>query len=85
MQLHVENVLKFGQPETLASARHGSVQKTVMHIDMDCFFVSVGLLTRPELKGIFKKKIFFFISCLSFFQQGLDPQPNTPFHSPNGA
>lgn len=51
-QLHVENALKFGQPETLSSARHGSVQKTVMHIDMDCFFVSVGLLTRPELKGI---------------------------------
>ncbi|BFZ23118.1 hypothetical protein BsWGS_26157 [Bradybaena similaris] len=50
-QLHVENALKCGQPETLASARHGSVQKTVMHIDMDCFFVSVGLLTRPELKG----------------------------------
>lgn len=24
----------------------------VMHIDMDCFFVSVGLLTRPELSGL---------------------------------
>lgn len=23
----------------------------VMHIDMDCFFVSVGLRNRPELKG----------------------------------
>ncbi|PAA60819.1 hypothetical protein BOX15_Mlig014549g2 [Macrostomum lignano] len=26
-------------------------QRVVMHIDMDCFFVSVALLTRPELRG----------------------------------
>ncbi|KAJ2951576.1 hypothetical protein O0L34_g13728 [Tuta absoluta] len=26
--------------------------KTIMHIDMDCFFVSVGLRKRPELKGL---------------------------------
>lgn len=25
--------------------------KAIMHIDMDCFFVSVGLRTRPHLKG----------------------------------
>ncbi|XP_068083835.1 DNA repair protein Rev1 isoform X2 [Anabrus simplex] len=25
--------------------------KVIMHIDMDCFFVSVGLRTRPELRG----------------------------------
>uniref|UniRef100_F6V6M0 DNA polymerase kappa n=1 Tax=Ciona intestinalis TaxID=7719 RepID=F6V6M0_CIOIN len=25
--------------------------KVIMHIDMDCFFVSVGLLSRPHLKG----------------------------------
>ncbi|KAJ0175999.1 hypothetical protein K1T71_008173 [Dendrolimus kikuchii] len=25
--------------------------KIIMHIDMDCFFVSVGLRTRPELRG----------------------------------
>lgn len=25
--------------------------KVIMHIDMDCFFVSVGLRTRPHLKG----------------------------------
>lgn len=25
--------------------------KTIMHIDMDCFFVSVGLRQRPELRG----------------------------------
>ena len=27
-------------------------KRCVMHIDMDCFFVSVGLRKRPELKGI---------------------------------
>ena len=27
------------------------VTKTIMHIDMDCFFVSVGLRSRPELTG----------------------------------
>uniref|UniRef100_L7M6W0 DNA repair protein REV1 n=1 Tax=Rhipicephalus pulchellus TaxID=72859 RepID=L7M6W0_RHIPC len=26
-------------------------EKVIMHIDMDCFFVSVGLRTRPHLKG----------------------------------
>lgn len=26
--------------------------KLIMHIDMDCFFVSVGLRTRPKLKGL---------------------------------
>jgi len=26
--------------------------KTVMHIDMDCFFVSAGLVERPELRGL---------------------------------
>ncbi|EFA04888.1 DNA repair protein REV1-like Protein [Tribolium castaneum] len=32
----------------------GAVPQTpvVMHIDMDCFFVSVGLRTRPELRGL---------------------------------
>uniref|UniRef100_A0A1E1X5I4 DNA repair protein REV1 n=1 Tax=Amblyomma aureolatum TaxID=187763 RepID=A0A1E1X5I4_9ACAR len=28
-----------------------SRDKIIMHIDMDCFFVSVGLRTRPHLKG----------------------------------
>jgi len=28
------------------------VDKTIMHIDMDCFFVSVGLRQRPELQGL---------------------------------
>lgn len=26
-------------------------EKMIMHIDMDCFFVSVGLVDRPELRG----------------------------------
>lgn len=29
----------------------GDHGKAIMHIDMDCFFVSVGLRTRPHLKG----------------------------------
>jgi hypothetical protein len=29
------------------------LSKTVMHIDMDCFFVSVGLQSRPHLRGLF--------------------------------
>ena len=29
----------------------GKPKKCVMHIDMDCFFVSVGLRRRPDLKG----------------------------------
>ena len=28
-----------------------AIGKTIMHIDMDCFFVSVGLVSRPELVG----------------------------------
>jgi len=27
------------------------VDRTIMHIDMDCFFVSVGLRNKPELRG----------------------------------
>ena len=29
----------------------GTIKKTIMHIDMDCFFVSVGLRNRPDLVG----------------------------------
>uniref|UniRef100_A0A8D0GWC8 DNA repair protein REV1 n=1 Tax=Sphenodon punctatus TaxID=8508 RepID=A0A8D0GWC8_SPHPU len=32
----------------LSSAKH---QSCIMHIDMDCFFVSVGIRNRPDLKG----------------------------------
>ena len=34
-------------------------KRCVMHIDMDCFFVSVGLRNRPELKG----NIRDFLAC----------------------
>lgn len=27
-------------------------RKAIMHIDMDCFFVSVGIRSRPQLKGL---------------------------------
>ncbi|GAB1284904.1 DNA repair protein REV1 [Apodemus speciosus] len=37
-----------GNMSTLSSPRH---QSCVMHVDMDCFFVSVGIRNRPDLKG----------------------------------
>lgn len=36
---------------TLRSSK-GRPQRVLMHVDMDCFFVSVGLRERPELKGL---------------------------------
>nr|XP_028583712.1 DNA repair protein REV1 isoform X1 [Podarcis muralis] len=33
---------------TLSSTKH---QSCIMHVDMDCFFVSVGIRDRPDLKG----------------------------------
>ncbi|XP_040564248.1 DNA repair protein Rev1 [Lepeophtheirus salmonis] len=38
--------------EKLKSLKHrSSTEPVIMHIDMDCFFVSVGLLCNPVLKG----------------------------------
>ncbi|KAL6039319.1 hypothetical protein STEG23_014158, partial [Scotinomys teguina] len=37
-----------GSMSVLSSSRH---QSCVMHVDMDCFFVSVGIRNRPDLKG----------------------------------
>ncbi|KAI1287462.1 DNA repair protein rev1 [Halotydeus destructor] len=38
--------------EMLQRDKNDSLKSTViMHVDMDCFFVSVGLLTRPDLIG----------------------------------
>jgi DNA repair protein REV1 len=36
---------------TLEQARSGKRTRVLMHIDMDCFFASVGLRDRPELKN----------------------------------
>lgn len=38
--------------KSLANSHHNCLERYVMHIDMDCFFVSVGLRTRPELRGL---------------------------------
>ncbi|XP_066233661.1 DNA repair protein REV1 isoform X3 [Saccopteryx leptura] len=37
-----------GNVPVLSSPRH---QSCIMHVDMDCFFVSVGIRNRPDLKG----------------------------------
>ncbi|XP_011811960.1 PREDICTED: DNA repair protein REV1 isoform X2 [Colobus angolensis palliatus] len=37
-----------GEMSVLNSPRH---QSCIMHVDMDCFFVSVGIRNRPDLKG----------------------------------
>ncbi|XP_051060416.1 DNA repair protein REV1 isoform X3 [Phodopus roborovskii] len=37
-----------GNMSVMSSPRH---QSCVMHVDMDCFFVSVGIRDRPDLKG----------------------------------
>ncbi|KMY96701.1 DNA repair protein Rev1 [Drosophila simulans] len=36
----------------LANSQQNGLARYVMHIDMDCFFVSVGLRARPELRGL---------------------------------
>ncbi|CAL1536465.1 unnamed protein product [Lymnaea stagnalis] len=51
-QSHVDRAVQMGLSETLTSGRHGACEKTIMHVDMDSFFVSVGLLTRPELRDL---------------------------------
>ncbi|RUS73466.1 hypothetical protein EGW08_018776 [Elysia chlorotica] len=50
-QAHIDTVTRTGLAETLHSSRHAVSSRIIMHIDMDCFFVSVGLLSRPDLKG----------------------------------
>lgn len=51
--LRDESDWKFTGLETLPQGAHGGYRgPVVMHIDMDCFFVSVGLRSRPELRGL---------------------------------
>lgn len=50
----------FAWPGTSAPA---SVKSCVLHVDMDCFFVSVGIRNRPELKGKASGFFFFDIVC----------------------
>lgn len=39
------------QPALGATAAHAGAPSTILHIDMDAFFVSVELLERPDLRG----------------------------------
>lgn len=45
----------------LSSTKH---QSYIIHVDMDCFFVSVGIRERPDLKGeylyLFSNPVVFF-------------------------
>ncbi|VDC00972.1 unnamed protein product [Peniophora sp. CBMAI 1063] len=41
---------KFTSPKGKGKAREGN-QRVIMHVDFDAFFVSVGLLNRPEMRG----------------------------------
>ncbi|KZV71579.1 DNA repair protein [Peniophora sp. CONT] len=41
---------KLTSPKGKGRAREGS-QRVIMHVDFDAFFVSVGLLDRPEMRG----------------------------------
>ncbi|VVC24976.1 Hypothetical protein CINCED_3A018327 [Cinara cedri] len=47
-----EWVKKNGTKDSLSQDTGFDCDKIVMHIDMDCFFVSVGLVERPDLKGL---------------------------------
>ncbi|XP_075056261.1 DNA repair protein REV1 isoform X2 [Mixophyes fleayi] len=43
--------LKKMKPGVLSASNLPKCQNCIIHVDMDCFFVSVGLRNRPELKG----------------------------------
>lgn len=47
-----EWVKKNGTKDMLSQEAGFNYDKIVMHIDMDCFFVSVGLIERSELRGL---------------------------------
>jgi DNA repair protein REV1 len=46
-----ERLRTFHEGVAVGSLKRGKLQRVIMHVDMDCFFVSVGLLSHPELKG----------------------------------
>ncbi|XP_055958334.1 DNA repair protein REV1 isoform X2 [Patella vulgata] len=49
-QFHVECVERTEELDNLQSVK-GKPERIIMHVDMDCYFVSVGLLERPDLRG----------------------------------
>ncbi|XP_070561511.1 DNA repair protein REV1-like isoform X2 [Ptychodera flava] len=50
-KLHAERMLTADTDHATMGKPCAEGQRVIMHVDMDCFFVSVGLLGRPELKG----------------------------------
>lgn len=48
-----ESLRELVQNEGLEASSEGKLRTTFMHIDMDCFFVSVGLRNRPDLVGLY--------------------------------
>ncbi|XP_067658458.1 DNA repair protein REV1-like [Haliotis asinina] len=50
-QFHEASVARTGIDNFTSGSCTGKPKKVIMHVDMDCFFVSVGLLDKPELRG----------------------------------
>ena len=50
----------------LSSLKKPTTTKTYMHIDMDCFFVSVVLRSHPELKGDWYESVATCLVCVDF-------------------
>ncbi|XP_050522654.1 DNA repair protein Rev1 isoform X2 [Daktulosphaira vitifoliae] len=51
-RLRLKNSLNHEEFNSFSQNKIEITNKIIMHIDMDCFFVSVGLLERPELQGM---------------------------------